>query len=101
MRSKLAAICLLCPLATSSRGGEQLEMRLQLGDHMLMFTPLLLTLDRSYDGIEKILVAKQLGKEVNGACFHGPRRHGNVAMPRDEQDGNPDFPLCQFRLEIE
>ena len=68
---------------------------------MLMFTPLLLTLDRGYDGIEKILVAKQLGKEVNGACFHGPHRHGNVAMPRDEQDGNPDFPLCRFRLEIE
>src|SRR5580704_16035048 len=37
--------------------GKQLEMRLQLGDHMLMLAPLLITLDRSCDGIQKILVA--------------------------------------------
>lgn len=81
--------------------GKQLEMRLQLGDHMLMLAPFLITLDRSCDGIQKILVAKRLGKEVDGTRFHGPHRHGNVTMPRDEHDGNPDVRLCQLGLEIE
>src|ERR1700722_3537726 len=81
--------------------GQQLEMRLQLGDHMLMLAALLITLDRSCDGIQKILVAKRLSKEVDGASFHGPHRHGNVAMPRDEHDGSPDVRLRQLGLEIE
>jgi hypothetical protein len=40
--------------------GKGCEMRLQVRDRIFVFTPLLVALDRSRDGIQKVLVRKRL-----------------------------------------
>src|SRR5262245_43026143 len=81
--------------------GERCEMRLQVRDPILMFTPFLITLDRSRNGIQKILIAKRLGEEIDSAGLHGPHRHGNIAMSRNEHDRNANIRLRQLGLEVE
>jgi hypothetical protein len=53
-------------------------MRPQVRERILMLAPLLIALDRSRDGIQKILIAKRLGEEIDGAGLHRAHRHGNI-----------------------
>src|SRR5262249_4808311 len=66
-----------------------------------MFTPFLIELDRSRNGIQKILIAKRLGEEIDSAGLHGPYRHGYISMSRNEHDRNANIRLRQLGLEVE
>jgi len=66
-----------------------------------MFTTLSVTLDSARDRIEKILVAKRLGEKIDSAGFHGPHRHGDIAMSRYKHDWNSNISLDQLSLEVE
>src|SRR5262249_23132701 len=81
--------------------GKGREMSSQVRDRILKFTPLLVALDRGRDGIQKILVAKWLGEEIDSAGLHGPHRHGYIAMSRNEHDRDSNVRLQQLGLEIE
>src|SRR5262249_13256492 len=52
-------------------------------------------------GIQHVLIAKRLGKEVDGTRLHGAHRHGYVAMPRHEDDRDADIRLLELGLEIQ
>src|SRR5262249_47542787 len=81
--------------------GQRREMRLQVGNRTLMLTPPLVALDCGRDSIEKILIAKGLGQEIDGARFHRPHRHGDIAMAANEYDWNSNIRLRQLGLEVE
>ena len=68
---------------------------------ILMFTTLSVALDSGRDRIEKILVAKRLGEKIDSAGFHGPHRHGDIAMSRNKHDWNSNIRLRQLGLEVE
>ena len=50
-------------------------------------------LDRAADGVEEVLLAERLRQELHGAGLHGLDRHGDVAMPGEEDDWQ-----CRVRL---
>src|SRR5262249_28694974 len=50
---------------------------------------------------EQVLVAERFRQEFDGPGFHGPHRHRNVAVPRDENDGYRCIALGQFLLQIQ
>src|SRR5262244_292124 len=76
-------------------------MRPYVGHRIVMFTPFLIALDRSRNGIQKILIAKRLGEEIDSAGLHGPHRHGYISMSRNEHDRNANIRLRQLGLEVE
>src|SRR5262249_42920208 len=76
-------------------------MRPQVGNRTLVLTPPLVALDRGRDGIQKILIAKRFWQEIDGARFHRPHHHGDIAMSGNEYDRNPHIGLHQLRLEVE
>ena len=57
--------------------------------------------ERASNGVEHLLVAKWLGKEVDCSGLHGPDRHRNVAMGRNEDDRYHNARGAKFRLQIE
>jgi len=68
---------------------------------LVVFTPLAIALKRNPNSIEKILLAKWLGKELNRSTFHGFHRHWDVAMARDEDDWDINPSFGQLGLKIE
>src|SRR5215475_3757792 len=76
-------------------------MRPQVRDRIFMFTPLLVALNRSRDGIQKVLVAKRLGEEIDCAGLHGAHGHRNIAMSRNKHDWKSNIRVHQPRLEVE
>src|SRR5712692_1107231 len=60
-----------------------------------------MALDRLCDRIQQVLVDEGLGQELHGSCFHRAYRGPNIAMPRDEHDGNFEADLGHPRLEIQ
>src|SRR5215218_7643014 len=76
-------------------------MRLQVREPVLLLTAFFIALDRGRDGIQKILIAKRLGEEIDGTGLHGPHRHGNIAMSGNEHDGDSKVSLRQLGLEVE
>jgi hypothetical protein len=63
-----------------------------------VFTPFAIAVKRNANSIQKILLAKWLGKELNRSTFHGLHRHRDVAMARNKNDWNIDL---NFGLKIE
>src|SRR5437588_12143108 len=53
------------------------------------------------DRIQQILVAKWLSQEFDRTGFHGLHRHGNMPMPGDEDDGDPDARVNQLVLKVQ
>src|SRR6266508_777074 len=76
-------------------------MRLEVREPILLFTAFFIALDRGRDGIQKILIAKWLGEEIDGTGLHRPHGHGNIAMPGNEHDGDSKIRLRQLGLEVE
>src|SRR5947208_4287589 len=76
-------------------------MRPQVSNRILKLTPLLVALDRGRNGIQKILIAKWLGEEIDSAGLHGPHRHGDIAVSRNEYNRNSDIGFHQLGLEVE
>jgi hypothetical protein len=50
--------------------------------------------------IQQILVAKGFRQELDCSRFHGTHGHGNIAVCRDKDYGNPILGLDQLALEI-
>src|SRR5438132_10349796 len=86
-------------LALARRQGR--EPRPDVGDLLLVVTPRLVPLDCRGDGIEKVLIAKRLQEEIDGAGFHGAHRHGDVSMSRDENYRYSNVRVHQLGLEVE
>ena len=57
--------------------------------------------DGRLDGIQQVLVAERLGQKLARSVLHRAHAHGNVAMTRDEDDGNGVAEYSQFALEIQ
>lgn len=53
------------------------------------------------DGIEQILIPKGLGQKFDRARFHGAHCHGDIAVGRDENDGDGRAIGREFTLEIQ
>src|SRR4029453_16931385 len=55
----------------------------------------------SLDGIEQVLIPEWLGQELDGSSLHRLHAHRDIAMRRDENDGQ--FAVCrgQRALEVE
>jgi hypothetical protein len=58
-------------------------------------------LHRLANRLEQILLAKRLGQELDRARLHGPDRHGNVAVPGEEDDRQGRVGAGQLALQIE
>src|SRR5215475_14024957 len=64
---------------------------------LVVFTPLAIAVERNLNSIQKVLLAKWLGEEFNGASFHGLHRHRDVTVAREKNDRNIDL---NFGLKI-
>src|SRR6266700_1633742 len=53
------------------------------------------------DGIKKVLIAERLRQKLNGTTFHSSHRHGNVAMPCDEDDWEVPVGRGEVTLKLE
>ena len=53
------------------------------------------------NGVQKILFSNRFCKEFDCAGLHRLYGHGNIAVPRDENDRHGDVCVIQFALEIE
>ena len=68
----------------------------------MAFPPLrAIALDRVPNGVEQVLVAEGLRQKLDGAGFHGPDRHGNVAVAGEEDDGQRRVRVGELALEIQ
>src|SRR6266404_5584624 len=56
---------------------------------------------RLLNRVEQVLVSKRLGEKFYCSGFHGPHRHRDITMSRNENDGNMNTSLSQFSLEIQ
>ena len=56
---------------------------------------------RSLNGIQQILITERLGKEFNRSHLHGSHSHLNISMGSNEDDGNVNVGLPEFALDIE
>src|ERR1700726_4883221 len=52
-------------------------------------------------GVQEVLVAEWLGQKLDGARFHGSYNHWDIAMGRNEDDGNRLPRTDQFALQIQ
>src|SRR5215470_16187998 len=76
-------------------------MGLEARDRVLMFTTCPVALDRSRDRVQKILLPKWFGEEIDGTGLHGSHRHRNISMSGDKNNRNSNVGLCQLGLEVE
>src|SRR5262249_6161495 len=58
-------------------------------------------LDTTSNGVEQLLLAEWVRQEFDRARFHGPDRHGNVAVAGDEDDRQLRVRLDELALQIE
>ena len=87
---------------TSCSRGVRLSKRFRASqESALPFEPSPVAGDRGCDSIQHVLVSKRLRKEIDGAGFHGPHGHGNIAVSCDEDDGNMDIGLGQLGMKLE
>src|SRR5262249_49678902 len=63
--------------------------------------PSVVTFDRGRDGVDHVLIAKRLWQKVDSASFHRTDRHGDVAMARNQDNGQMNAKSIASRLEIE
>jgi hypothetical protein len=80
---------------------KRLQLGFQLGHAFISLPPLAIALQCVGDGVKQVLVAERLGQEIDRARFHGPHRHGDVAMRGDEDDGYLNIGFDQLALKIE
>jgi hypothetical protein len=52
------------------------------------------------DGIEQILIPEWFGQKFHRAVFHGPNRHRNISVSRDEDDRDGVFGSGHLPLKI-
>src|SRR5262245_478645 len=83
---------------TCGEGRQPFDVRLDEQDFLSAGNVLL---DGGVHSVEQRLVSHRLREEVYGAQLHGLYRHGNVAMPGNENDGRRVTPGCEAGLEIE
>jgi len=76
------------------------SVRLRCGRCDLALRHLAGTVKRLLDGVEQVLVAERFRQEVDGPGFHGPHRHRDVAVTREENNGHRHMSLGQFLLQI-
>src|ERR1043165_8006599 len=60
-----------------------------------------IALERALYTIYEILVSKRLLQEIESALLHGLDRHGNVAVPGDEDDWQRGTPQIQLLLQLD
>src|ERR1700688_622444 len=59
------------------------------------------TIQSLIDSIQQVLVAERLGQELYGPRFHGPHRHGYIAIAGDEDYRNRDTRVSQLALKVQ
>src|SRR6516165_12006030 len=80
------------------RGRESL---LELRHHLLFGTPSAGALNAASHRIKQFLISKWFGQEFYGAGFHGPYRHGDIAMAGDEHDWCVNVSFRELGLKVE
>ena len=80
---------------------KRFEALFQLQIVVLDDPSLSIALDGGQDGIEHVLIAKRLGKEIDGAMLHGVDRHRNVSVSGHHHHRNSDADLDQPGLKLE
>ncbi len=81
--------------------GQRIEALPQFGNNTGLKPPGAIALDPRLDRIEQMLLMQGLGQELDGAGFHRPHRHGDVAVTADEYDGKMDVRFHQRTLELQ
>ena len=81
--------------------GQAVEACSYVRQALLVLSPAAIAFDRRGDRVQHVLIAEGLGQEIDRAGFHGLDRHGDVAVPGHEYDGNMDVRLGELALEIE
>ena len=82
-------------------GGQGLEAGSQLRDRRFSCSTLAIAFERELNRVEKILIAKRLGQELDGAGFHRAHRHWHVSETGNEDNGDLNVRFGQLGLKIE
>jgi hypothetical protein len=70
-------------------------------DFSFLLPALLIPRKRLRDGVQHVLVAKGLGKEIDCAGLHAAHRHRDIAMSGHQNHRQADASACELVLEIE
>src|SRR5206468_2794538 len=81
--------------------GQRVIPATNLGELQPLCARHAITIDRVANGVEEVLLAKRLGKKLDGTRLHGADRHGNVAVPGEEDDGQRHVRVGKFLLKVE
>src|SRR6516225_8276229 len=79
-------------------GAQRLESLPESGQSFFILPPGTIASEAELNGIEEVLIAERLGKELNRAALHRLHRHRDVAMPGDEDDR--EFPVRRGKLAL-
>src|SRR5258705_13949868 len=79
-------------------GTERLEALAESRQGFFILTPGTITSEAGLDGIKKDLITEWLREELDGAAFHRLHRHGDVAVPGDEDDW--EFSVCRGQITL-
>src|SRR5437016_801726 len=83
-----------------ARGKRFIAVQQLFQVHSLLPRPMV-PFDRGLNCIQKILVAKRFGEELDRTSLHGLHRHWDVSMPGDEDDGYWSIVRGELVLKIE
>src|SRR5215467_8443857 len=75
------------PLARAKR----VKSSTQIACPLVVFTPLSIAVEGNSHSIQKVLLAKWLGEELNRASFYSSNGHRDVTVARDKNDWNVDL----------
>ena len=81
--------------------GQPLESPGQVGARGHPAAALGVVLDRALDLVQERLAVERLLDELDGTGLHGPDRHGDIGMRRDEDDGHAFAARDQFLEQVE
>src|SRR5204863_6328342 len=81
--------------------GQGLVPATKLGDLLPLRSRGAIALDRVSNGVEEILLAKRFRQELDRTGFHGPNRHGDVAVTGEKDDGQRRVRTGELALKLE
>src|SRR5882762_2726843 len=64
-------------------------------------SPDAITREADFDSLKKVLIAERLRQELNGTALHSLHCHGNVPMPRDEDNWEAPVSCGEVALKLE
>src|SRR5258708_6092001 len=85
----------------SLTGREGRVATTQLGALAALRADRAIALDRVSNGVEQVLLAERLRQKLHRTGFHGPDRHGDVAVAGEEDDRQRRVRLGKLLLEIQ